>query len=121
MAESALRRNELLSRLEESLGGPVRCIGTGPMETKRIGIVTGGAGGEIYGVAAEGIDTYITAKRRIGRRSQRRSWGLIFFWRALRDRDFRGESARRPSWRRSFRCPGSFSIIRLGCEFFSLG
>src|SRR4051794_38924852 len=40
VAESALRRDELLSRLEESLGRPVRCIGTGPMETKRIGIVT---------------------------------------------------------------------------------
>ena len=51
-----------MSRLEESLGGPVRCIGAGPMETKRIGIVTGGAGGEIYAAAKEGIDTYITGE-----------------------------------------------------------
>ena len=62
LAESTLRRDELLSRLEESLGGPVRCIGTGPMETKRIGLVTGGAGGEIYAAAREGIDTYITGE-----------------------------------------------------------
>ena len=46
--EATLRRDELITRLEESLGGPVRCVGTGPMETKVIGIVTGGAGGEIY-------------------------------------------------------------------------
>ncbi|MEO5719653.1 MAG: Nif3-like dinuclear metal center hexameric protein [Chthoniobacterales bacterium] len=62
LAETALRRDELLSRLEETLGGPVRCIGTGPMETKRIGLVTGGAGGEIYAAAKEGIDTYITGE-----------------------------------------------------------
>ena len=62
LAESTLRRDELLSRLEESLGGPVRCIGAGPMETKRVGIVTGGAGGEIYAAAKEGIDTYITGE-----------------------------------------------------------
>ena len=60
--EATLRRDELLTRLEESLGGPVRCVGTGPMETKVIGIVTGGAGGEIYTVARGGADTYITGE-----------------------------------------------------------
>jgi dinuclear metal center YbgI/SA1388 family protein len=60
--EAALRRDELITKLEESLGEPVRCVGTGPMEIKRIGIVTGGAGGEIYGAAREGIDTYITGE-----------------------------------------------------------
>ncbi len=62
LSETKLRRDELLSRLEESLGGPVRCIGAGPMETKRVGIVTGGAGGEIYAAAKEGIDTFITGE-----------------------------------------------------------
>ena len=62
LAKTTLRRDELLSRLEQSLGGPVRCIGTGPMETKRIGIVTGGAGGEIYAAAGDGIDTYVTGE-----------------------------------------------------------
>ncbi len=60
--EATLRRDELIAKLEESLGGPVRCIGAGPMETKRIGIVTGGAGGEIYAAAREGVDTYITGE-----------------------------------------------------------
>jgi dinuclear metal center YbgI/SA1388 family protein len=61
-AEANLRRNEILTKLEESLGGRIRCIGAGPMETKRIGIVTGGAGGEIYQAAREGVDTYITGE-----------------------------------------------------------
>jgi|SRR5450432_971215 len=61
-AAIALRRDELLAKLQDSLGGPVRCIGTGPMETRVIGIVTGGAGGEIYAVAREGVDTFITGE-----------------------------------------------------------
>jgi len=56
------RRDDLIGKLEESLGGSVRCVGTGPMETKVIGIVTGGAGGEIYVASREGIDTYITGE-----------------------------------------------------------
>ena len=61
-AASTLRRDELLAKLEESLGGPVRCIGAGPMETRNVGLVTGGAGGEIYVAAREGVDTYITGE-----------------------------------------------------------
>lgn len=60
--EATLRRDELITKLEQSLGGAVSCVGTGPMETKQIGIVTGGAGGEIYAAAREGIDTYITGE-----------------------------------------------------------
>jgi dinuclear metal center YbgI/SA1388 family protein len=60
--EATLRRADLIAKLEESLGGPVRCVGTGPMESKVIGIVTGGAGGEIYAAAREGVDTYITGE-----------------------------------------------------------
>ena len=62
VAEVSLQRDELIAKLAESLGGPVRCFGTGPMETKRIGIVTGAAGSEIYAAAREEIDTYITGE-----------------------------------------------------------
>lgn len=57
-----LRREELVAKLEKSLGGPVQCIGVGPSETRTIGIVTGGAGGEIHAAAREGIDTFITGE-----------------------------------------------------------
>src|SRR5439155_9056501 len=61
-AEATLRRDELMNKLGESLGSPVRCIGAGPMETKLIGIITGGAGEEIYAAARDGVDTYITGE-----------------------------------------------------------
>ena len=61
-AVAGLRRDELIAKLDQSLGGPVRCIGAGPMEIKSIGIVTGGAGGEIYEAARAGVDSYITGE-----------------------------------------------------------
>src|SRR5205823_8170501 len=57
-----ISRDELGSRLEKSLGGPVKMFASGPAETKSIGLVTGGAGSEIYAVAREGIDTFITGE-----------------------------------------------------------
>lgn len=57
-----LRREDLMEKLSESVGGNVQCIGVGPTETNIVGIVTGGAGGEIYAVAREGVDTFITGE-----------------------------------------------------------
>jgi putative NIF3 family GTP cyclohydrolase 1 type 2 len=48
--------------LEKAVGGPVKLIPGGPLETKVIGIVTGGAGGEVFKAAAEGVDTFITGE-----------------------------------------------------------
>jgi dinuclear metal center YbgI/SA1388 family protein len=61
-AEMRISRDELVSKLEQSLGGPVKMFASGPAETKSIGVVTGGAGSEIYAVAGEGIDTFITGE-----------------------------------------------------------
>ena len=60
--ETATPRDELVRRLEQSLGGPVKFFATGPAQTKSIGLITGGAGSEIYAVAREGIDTFITGE-----------------------------------------------------------
>lgn len=57
-----LPRAELARRLEQALAGPVKLCPGGPEVTTRIGVVTGGAGGEIYKAAAEGIDTFITGE-----------------------------------------------------------
>jgi putative NIF3 family GTP cyclohydrolase 1 type 2 len=54
--------SELAHKLEHSLGGPVKLFAAGPEQTKTIGLITGGAGSDIYGVAAEGIDTFITGE-----------------------------------------------------------
>ena len=60
--DASISRDELTQRLERSLGGPVKVFASGPSEAKTIGLVTGGAGSEIYAVAREGVDTFITGE-----------------------------------------------------------
>jgi len=60
--EAQISRDELARNLERSLGRAIKIFPSGPAETKSIGLVTGGAGSEIYAVAREGIDTFITGE-----------------------------------------------------------
>jgi dinuclear metal center YbgI/SA1388 family protein len=60
--ETKISRDELAHKLEQSLGGPIKLFASGPVETKSIGLITGGAGSEIYAVAREAIDTFITGE-----------------------------------------------------------
>lgn len=55
-------RKVLILKLRKVLGGPVKAINRGQEKIKNVGIITGGAGGEIYRVADEGIDTFITGE-----------------------------------------------------------
>jgi len=55
-------RAELAGNLERALGGPVKLFARGPEQTQTIALITGGAGAEIYAVAQEGIDTFITGE-----------------------------------------------------------
>jgi len=61
-ARDALPRAELIRKLRRVLRGPIKTFNFGPKETTRIGIVTGGAGSEIYRVAQEKIDMFITGE-----------------------------------------------------------
>jgi len=60
--DARISRDDLAQRLEKSLGGAVKMFASGPAETKSIGLITGGAGSEIYALAREGIDTFITGE-----------------------------------------------------------
>lgn len=60
--KAQISRAELSRRLEHSLGGPVKLFAAGPEQTGTIGLMTGGAGSEIYAVAHAGIDTFITGE-----------------------------------------------------------
>lgn len=62
LSETALDRDTLRQRLEEAVGAPVKLIPGGPQTTARIGLVTGGAGGEVFKAAEEGVDTFITGE-----------------------------------------------------------
>jgi dinuclear metal center YbgI/SA1388 family protein len=55
-------RGDLVRKLRRLLNGPVKIFDFGPKQTRMIGIVTGGAGSEIYRVAQENIDTFITGE-----------------------------------------------------------
>lgn len=60
--EAALSLQELARRLEKALEGAPHLCPAGPSTTRRIGVVTGGAGSQIAKAAAEGVDTFITGE-----------------------------------------------------------
>src|SRR5256885_12398692 len=51
-----------MRKLRKILGGPVKTFNSGPKTTRSVGLITGGAGSEIYRVAQEKIDTFITGE-----------------------------------------------------------
>lgn len=58
----AVRREELVRRIEAQLSGSARLIPGGPPTTGRVGILTGSGGGFIAEALAAGIDTFITGE-----------------------------------------------------------
>jgi dinuclear metal center YbgI/SA1388 family protein len=61
-ARASLLRQDLAQRLRKTLVGPVKAFNFGPKKANNIGIITGAAGSEIYRVADEKIDTFITGE-----------------------------------------------------------
>jgi dinuclear metal center YbgI/SA1388 family protein len=57
-----IERNLLRERIEKAVGGKVHLAPGGPETSRRIGVLTGGAGGEIAKAAEEGVDTFITGE-----------------------------------------------------------
>jgi dinuclear metal center YbgI/SA1388 family protein len=61
-ARVSMPRGELVRKLRRALNGPVKIFEFGPKQARIIGIVTGAAGSEIYRVARENIDTFVTGE-----------------------------------------------------------
>jgi len=61
-ARASLPRDDFVRKLQKALNCPVKVFAFGPKRTRTIGIITGGAGSEIYRVAQENIDTFITGE-----------------------------------------------------------
>ena len=61
-AKVSVSRSALIRKLRTVLGAPVKTFSFGPKEPRRVGIITGGAGSEIYRVAEAKIDTFITGE-----------------------------------------------------------
>ncbi|MDB6027019.1 MAG: Nif3-like dinuclear metal center hexameric protein [Verrucomicrobiales bacterium] len=60
--ETDISRLELNRRLTKALGAAPKVLPGGAEKCKRIGIVTGGAGGDLKKAADEGVDTFITGE-----------------------------------------------------------
>lgn len=60
--KARLSRNELAKRLQRATGSRPLLIPGGGEICRRIGVVTGGAGGELKQAAGEGVDTFITGE-----------------------------------------------------------
>jgi len=61
-ASAAMTLDELVTRLEHAVAGPVKVFRGGPAQAGTVGVVTGGAGGEVSRAASEGVDTFITGE-----------------------------------------------------------
>ncbi len=59
---SSIPRAELVRRLRKATGAVPRVISAGPKICRRIGAVSGGAGGELKQAAEEGVDTFVTGE-----------------------------------------------------------
>jgi dinuclear metal center YbgI/SA1388 family protein len=60
--QANISRAELASRLRQATSANPLVIPGGPELCQRIGVVTGGAGGELKKAAEEGVDTFITGE-----------------------------------------------------------
>src|SRR6266567_4171924 len=61
-AGASISRTELTRRLQRAVGEKPLVIPAGPRICRRVGVVTGGAGGDLKQAAAEGVDTFITGE-----------------------------------------------------------
>ena len=59
---TSLPREELRRKLRRAVGADPLVIPGGPAICRRIGVVTGGAGGQLKLAASEGVDTFITGE-----------------------------------------------------------
>ena len=61
-SQTRISRAELAARLSRATGAKPRIIPGGDPVCRRIGVVTGAAGGDLKQAAAEGVDTFITGE-----------------------------------------------------------
>jgi dinuclear metal center YbgI/SA1388 family protein len=61
-SRTKISRAELAAKLERATGAKPRIIPVGKNMCEKIGVVTGGAGGELKIAAAEGVDTFVTGE-----------------------------------------------------------
>jgi dinuclear metal center YbgI/SA1388 family protein len=61
-SQTKISRADLAKRLERATGAKPKIIPGGKNNCEKIGVVTGGAGGDLKTAASEGVDTFITGE-----------------------------------------------------------
>jgi dinuclear metal center YbgI/SA1388 family protein len=61
-SRAAIPRADLALRLQKATGTKALLIPGGPQLCRRIGVVSGGAGGDLRKAVAEGVDTFVTGE-----------------------------------------------------------
>jgi dinuclear metal center YbgI/SA1388 family protein len=61
-SQANISRADLAKRLERATGAKPKIIPGGKNNCEKIGVVTGGAGGDLKTAASEGVDTFITGE-----------------------------------------------------------
>ncbi len=61
-ANVSLSRDELVEKVNSATGSTCLLCPGGPETVKQVGVITGGAGGEIFDISQTGIDTFITGE-----------------------------------------------------------
>jgi dinuclear metal center YbgI/SA1388 family protein len=61
-ANTSISRADLVRRLQRATGTELRMIPAGPTVCRRIGVVSGGAGGDLQKAADEHVDTFVTGE-----------------------------------------------------------
>lgn len=62
VADLSIHRDDLKTRLEQLLNGPVKLIAGGPEQIERIGVVTGSAASMIGDAVANKLDAFVTGE-----------------------------------------------------------
>ncbi|MCK5922873.1 MAG: Nif3-like dinuclear metal center hexameric protein, partial [Methylococcales bacterium] len=61
-AAVSVNRDDLLEKVKAATGSDAMICPGGPEIVKEVGVITGGAGGEVFDIAETGIDTFITGE-----------------------------------------------------------
>ena len=101
-------RADLARRLERATGTKPRVIPGGKSVCEKIGVVTGGAGGDLRQAAAEGVDTFITGEGPHWTYAAAEELGLNVFYGGHYATETFGVKALAAHLSRKFRLPWTF-------------
>jgi len=103
-----LTRDTLMSRLIAATGAPAKLLPGGPVVCRQIGVVTGGAGGELRQAAREGVDTFVTGEGPHWTFAQAEDLGVNVFYGGHYATETFGVKALAAHLSKTFRLPWSF-------------